>query len=88
MSKARTLTSKLLDLAKSSNVSLPSYEVAVKHLAVAEKYAGPKCDITGIYGAVRVESGLDFSNKSAVDGEVVVREHIHYPSETGQGPST
>lgn len=65
--KARALTSKVLDLAKASNVSLPSYEVAVNHLVVAEKHAGPNSDITGIYGAVRVESGLEFPNDS--DGE-------------------
>lgn len=64
VSKAQALTSQVLDLAKASNVSLPSYEVAVNHLAVAEKHAGPNGDITGIYGAVRVESGLEFSNES------------------------
>ncbi len=62
--KARAVASKVLDLAKVSNVSLPSYEVAVNHLAVAEKHAGPKADITCIYGAARVESGLDFLTNS------------------------
>ena len=62
-SKARGLASHVLGLAQASQVSLPSYEVAVNHLAVAEKHAGPKGDITGIYGAVRIESGLNFVNK-------------------------
>ena len=64
VSSARALTSKVLGLAKNSNVSLPAYEVAVNHLAVAEKHAGPEGDITGIYGAVRVESGLEFQNNN------------------------
>ncbi len=61
-SKARDLASKALGLAEASKVSLPSYEAAVNHLTVAEKHAGPKSDITGIYGAVRIESGLNFFN--------------------------
>lgn len=64
VSSARALTSKILDLAKKLNVSLPGYEVAINHLAVPEKHAGPKGDITGIYGAVRVESGLEFPSNS------------------------
>ena len=65
--KARHLTSQVLDLAKENNVSLKSYKVAVEHLADVENSAGPKEDICGIYGAVRVESGLDFYNKGAKD---------------------
>ena len=60
--KARHLTAQVLDLAKANNVSLKSYEVAVDHLADVENNAGPKEDICGIYGAVRVESGMDFYN--------------------------
>ena len=44
--------------------SLKSYKVAVDHLAVAEAHAGPRCDIMGIYGAVRVESGLPFEQEA------------------------
>ena len=43
--------------------SLKSYKVAVDHLAVAEAHAGPRCDIMGIYGAVRVESDLPFGQE-------------------------
>ncbi|KAL9616135.1 MAG: hypothetical protein Q9160_008964 [Pyrenula sp. 1 TL-2023] len=61
--KARILTAHVLDLARSSGTSVPGYEVAVKHLAAVEAQAGPNADITGIYGAVRVESGLPFKNE-------------------------
>ena len=60
VAKAKALTSQILDLALASMTSLKSYKVAVDHLAVAEAHAGPHCDIMGIYGAVRVESGLPF----------------------------
>ncbi|KAL2043847.1 hypothetical protein N7G274_003367 [Stereocaulon virgatum] len=60
--KARHLTSQVLDLAKENNVSLKSYKVAVEHLADVENSNGPKEDICGIYGTVRMESGLDFYN--------------------------
>ena len=46
--------------------SLKSYKVAVDHLAVAEAHAGPRCDIMGIYGAVRVESDLPFEQEVRV----------------------
>ena len=49
--------------------SLKSYKVATDHLAVAEAHVGPHCDIMGIYGAVRVESGLPFGK------EVGLKEH-------------
>ncbi|KAL6712851.1 hypothetical protein ACLMJK_009563 [Lecanora helva] len=58
--KAKTLASRIQDLALASKTSLKSYKVAVDHLTVAEAEAGPRCDIMGIYGAVRVESGLPF----------------------------
>jgi len=62
VSKARSLTSHVLDLAKSSGASVKGYEVAVEHLKVVEDHAGGKADITGIYGAVRLESGLPYKN--------------------------
>ena len=58
--KARHLTSQVLELAKASNVSLKSYEVAVEHLETVERNAGSNGDITGIYGAVRVESQMPY----------------------------
>ena len=74
--KARHLTAQVLDLAKANNVSLKSYKVAVDHLADVENNVGPKEDICGIYGAVRVESGMDFYNhgpkNEAVNGKDAV----------------
>ena len=32
------------------------------HMEMVEKYAGAKGDIAGIYGVVRMESGLKFEN--------------------------
>ena len=58
--KARALTGQIQELALASATSLKSYKVAADHLAAAEAEAGPHCDIMGIYGAVRVESGLPF----------------------------
>ncbi len=51
-----------MELALVSMTSLKLYKVAVDHLAVVEAHAGPHCDIMGIYGAVRVESGLPFEH--------------------------
>jgi hypothetical protein len=63
--KARALASHVLGLAEASKASLKSYEVAVEHLHSAQVHAGPESDITGIYGAVRLESGLPFQNGGA-----------------------
>lgn len=60
--KARALTSRILQLAKSNGTTLKSYEVAINHLSVAEAHVGSASDILGIYGAVRLESGLPFRN--------------------------
>ena len=68
VTKAQHLTSQVLGLAKENNVSLKSYKVAVEHLADVEYNAGPKEDICGIYGAVRMESGMEFYNKGPKNG--------------------
>ena len=68
--KARHLTAQVLDLAKANDVSLKSYKVAVDHLADVENNVGPKEDICGIYGAVRMESGIDFYNYGPRNGMV------------------
>ena len=68
--KARHLTAQVLELAKANNVSLKSYEVAVDHLADVENNIGPKEDICGIYGAVRMESGMSFYNHGPRNGVV------------------
>lgn len=64
VSKARHLTAHIMDLAKSTGASVNGYEVAVEHLKVVEDHAGPTADINGIYGAVRLESGLPYENGS------------------------
>ncbi|KAL8734436.1 MAG: hypothetical protein Q9181_003193 [Wetmoreana brouardii] len=51
-----------LDLAKVSGVRMSDVEVADRHLADVQGHMGSKGDITGIYGAVRQESGLKFEN--------------------------
>ena len=43
--------------------SLKPYEVAVDPLMFVEAHGGSRCDIMGIYGAVRVESGLVFGQE-------------------------
>lgn len=52
----------MLELAKANNVSSKSCELAVDHLADVENNVGSKEDICGIYGAVRMESGMGFYN--------------------------
>ena len=46
--------------------SVKSYNVAADHLAVAKAHARPHCDLMGIYGAVRVESGLPFRQEECL----------------------
>jgi hypothetical protein len=43
-------------------VELGAFKVAKKHMETVEKHAGAQGDVAGIYGAVRVESGLNFEN--------------------------
>lgn len=62
VSQARDLTSHVLELAKAHGTSLKSYQIAVDHLQTVEAHMGPSSDITGIYGAVRLESELPFEN--------------------------
>lgn len=64
VSKARKLTAHVLELAKSTGTSVKAYEAAVEHLKVVEDHAGGNADINGIYGAVRLESGLPYENRN------------------------
>ena len=70
VAEARALTSQIIGLAAACETSLKSYEVAMERLATAENHAGPEYDILGIYGAVRVESGLPFRNGDPPNGSV------------------
>ena len=60
---ARDLAAHVLEVAHDSRAHLPAYEVAVNHLKSAEEEVGSSGDISGIYGAVRLESGLRYSNQ-------------------------
>ncbi|KAL8709315.1 MAG: hypothetical protein Q9220_005908 [cf. Caloplaca sp. 1 TL-2023] len=51
-----------LNLAQSSDVRMGAVELADGHLAGVQKHMGKRGDIAGIYGMVRLESGLDFEN--------------------------
>lgn len=57
---ARAMTTKVLGIAKKVGAAVPAYEVAIKHLADVEEQEGPNNDLTAIYGAVRMASGLPF----------------------------
>jgi len=63
VAKALKLGSKVLELANSMAVPLKGYQVGIEHMAVAQAQGGTDCDITSIYGAVRLESGLSFQNQ-------------------------
>lgn len=63
MVKALKLSTEVNRLAESFDMEIKGYQVGVQHMAVAQDHAGPKCDITSIYGAVRLESGLPFENQ-------------------------
>ncbi|PYH88928.1 6-phosphogluconate dehydrogenase-like protein [Aspergillus ellipticus CBS 707.79] len=67
VSKAITLVDEVLDLAHACGAAVPIYETARQHLQDAKDHAGPDTDITGIYGAVRLASGLPFSNQPEED---------------------
>ena len=57
---ARGVASHVLDLAEKSGTELAAYKVGSKHLEAVERCVGENGDISGIYGAVRMESGLKF----------------------------
>lgn len=52
----------VLELAESCGTKLPAYEAARKNMDVIEDSVGPTGDIDGLYGAVRVLSGLPYAN--------------------------
>jgi 3-hydroxyisobutyrate dehydrogenase-like beta-hydroxyacid dehydrogenase len=51
-----------MNIAKTAGVRLQNVEAADAHLALLKDIAGPSGDISGIYGAVRKESGLEYAN--------------------------
>ncbi len=52
-----------MSLAKAAGAQMKAVAVADGHLAGVQAEMGSKGDIAGIYGAVRKEAGLEFSNK-------------------------
>ena len=59
---ALRLGSIILRLSQESGTSLKAYEEGIKHMEMVKDHAGTSGDISGIYGAVRQESGLEFEN--------------------------
>ncbi|KAI4113178.1 MAG: hypothetical protein LQ345_005782 [Seirophora villosa] len=59
---ARHLAGEVLALAAASGTKLKAYEAGYKHMEMVQSHAGEKGDISGIYGAVRQESGLAYEN--------------------------
>ena len=57
---AKHVAGHVLGMAKASGTQLPAYEVARKHMDVIEEHAGKSGDLDGIYGAVRLASGLNY----------------------------
>lgn len=58
-----------LDLAKSSGTQMRGLDVISDHLDQASQYTGPSGDMPGIYGAVRLESGLPYENQKGDEGK-------------------
>lgn len=54
------VASHVLGLAERSGAELKAYKEGKKHLDMVKENAGPGGDIAGIYGAVRLESGLPY----------------------------
>jgi 3-hydroxyisobutyrate dehydrogenase-like beta-hydroxyacid dehydrogenase len=59
---AQTVADHVLELAKSTGTNLACYEVAKRRMDLIEEHAGKKGDIDGLYGAVRLESGMKYEN--------------------------
>lgn len=53
----------MLEIAEKSGAKMKAVEVGHEHLYQVQKYAGAKGDVAGIYGAVRMESGLKYENQ-------------------------
>jgi hypothetical protein len=59
---ARNVGDAVLDLAKNHSASVKGFELGQAHLEMVKSYEGKNKDISGIYGAVRLESGLPYEN--------------------------
>jgi 3-hydroxyisobutyrate dehydrogenase-like beta-hydroxyacid dehydrogenase len=63
LSMAQHLASEILEMGKKSGASLKAYQVAFEHMKLAREHFGSAGDISGIYAAVRLESGLSLRNQ-------------------------
>lgn len=63
---AQHLASEILEMGEKSGVSLNSYRVAYEHMKLAREHFGSEGDISGIYAAVRLESGLSLRNQEQI----------------------
>lgn len=61
---ARHLATEVLSLASTSGTRLAAYEAGYQHMESVKSHVGAKGDISGIYGAIRQESGLAYENQS------------------------
>ena len=59
---AQNVADHVKDMAKSAGVNIPAYYVARKHMDLIASHVGKGGDIDGIYGALRLESGLSYEN--------------------------
>jgi hypothetical protein len=59
---ARNLGDEVLDLARNHGASIKGFELGQAHLEKVKSYEGDNRDISGIYGVVRLESGLSYEN--------------------------
>ena len=59
---AQHVAAEIMDMAKETGTSLKAYATAVDHMEVVKSHAGSSGDVAGIYGAVRMESGLEYEN--------------------------
>jgi len=59
---AKNVASHVMNLAKASGSHLPAYEAGCKHMDAVQCHMGEAGDISGIYGALRMESGLTYEN--------------------------
>lgn len=58
------MSNEILGLAKEKGASLPAYAAGNKHMELVKDYTKATGDISGIYGAIRLESGLEFENQA------------------------
>lgn len=59
---AQHVAAEIMDMAKKTGTSLKAYSSTVENMKTIESHHGTSGDISGIDGAVRIESGLEYKN--------------------------